>query len=111
MCVCVMCEMGGSTWVCYQDRLKGRALQLYNLTTNHHLWPSTFSIANQHTGHTRSEEILSTEGSRLYLVHLELAHIRITSDRKEVWARDLHHSTAFVEAAKSLVVSNVIGHG
>ena len=34
-----------------------------------------------------------------------------TSDRNEVWAWNLYHSTAFVEAAKSLALSNVIGHG
>ena len=28
-----------------------------------------------------------------------------------MWARDLYHSTAFVEAAKSLALSNVIEHG
>ena len=49
----------------------------------------------------------------LHLVHVELAHIKIwiTSDRNEIWARDLYHSTALVEAAKSLALSNVIGHG
>ena len=40
-------------------------------------------------------------------------HIWITLDRNEVWARDLHHFTALVEAAKSLAPSNVPvkGHG
>ena len=51
----------------------------------------------------------------LYLVHVELAYmyvrIWITSDRNEVWAQELYLSTALVEAAKSLVLSNVIGHG
>ena len=49
----------------------------------------------------------------LYLVHVELAHIRIwiTSDRNEVWSQDLYHSTALVKAAKSLAPSNVIRHG
>ena len=27
----------------------------------------------------------------LYLVHIELAHIKITSNRNEIWARDLYH--------------------
>ena len=49
----------------------------------------------------------------VYSVHVELANIRISinSDRNEIWAWDLYHSTALVEAAKSLVLSNVIGHG
>ena len=46
----------------------------------------------------------------LYLIHVELAHIKI-SDRNEIWAWDLHHSTALVEVAKSLAPSNVKGHG
>ena len=32
-------------------------------------------------------------------------------DRNEIWPRDLYHSTALVEATKSLVLSNVKGHG
>ena len=39
-----------------------------------------------------------------------MAHI-ITSDRNEIWARDLCHSTALVEAAKNLAPSNIKGHG
>ena len=46
----------------------------------------------------------------LYLIHVELAHIKITSDRNErAW--DLYHLTALVEAAKSLAPLDVIGHG
>ena len=41
--------------------------------------------------------------------HVELAHIRINNFGQEVWAWDLYYSTALVEAAKSLVLSNVIG--
>ena len=37
--------------------------------------------------------------------------LKITSDRNEVWAWDLYHSTALVEAAKSLSPLNVIGYG
>ena len=49
----------------------------------------------------------------LYLVHVQLAHIRIgiTLDRNKIWVRDLYHSTALIEAAKSLALLNVIGHG
>ena len=46
----------------------------------------------------------------MYLVHVELAHIRI-SDRSEIWAWDLYHSTVLFEAAKSLALSNIIGRG
>ena len=46
----------------------------------------------------------------LYLVHVELAHIKIWITSK-ICAWDLYHSTALVEAAKTLVLSNVIGHG
>ena len=35
----------------------------------------------------------------------------ITLDRNEIWAQDLYHSTTLIEAAKSLVPSNVKGHG
>ena len=35
-------------------------------------------------------------------LHVELAH-RITTDRNEVWAQDLYHSTALVEGAKCSV--------
>ena len=43
----------------------------------------------------------------LYLIHVELAHTCvITLDRNEIWAQDLYHSTALVEAAKSLAPSN-----
>ena len=38
-------------------------------------------------------------------------NIWTTSDRNEIWARDLHHSTELVEVAKSLALSNVKGHG
>ena len=37
--------------------------------------------------------------------------IKITSDRTEIWAWDLYHSTALVEVAKSLTLSKVIGYG
>ena len=47
----------------------------------------------------------------MYLIHIELAHIRICMDRNEIWVRDLYHSTALIEVAKSLALSNVIGHG
>ena len=51
----------------------------------------------------------------LYLVHIELAHtcmkIWITSNRNEIWAQDLYHSTAVVEAVKRVALLNVIGHG
>ena len=48
----------------------------------------------------------------MFLVHVELTHdiIRI-SDRNVIWARDLYHSTALVEAVKSFVPSNVKGCG
>ena len=44
------------------------------------------------------------------LTHVEVAHIKIliTSDRNEIWAK---HSTALVEVAKSLALSNLTGHG
>ena len=37
----------------------------------------------------------------MYLIHVELAHIKIgiTSDRNEVWAQDVYYSTALIEAA------------
>ena len=41
------------------------------------------------------------------LIHIELAQV----DRNEVWAWNLYHLTVLVEAAKSLALSNVIGHG
>ena len=46
----------------------------------------------------------------IYLIHVELAQ-KITLDRNEIWARDLYHSTALSEAAKSLALLNIIGHG
>ena len=45
----------------------------------------------------------------IHLVHVELAHIWITSDRNEVWAWDLCHSTTLVEVAKNFVPLNVKG--
>ena len=53
---------------------------------------------------------LNLHVSELYFVHVELAHIK-TLDRNEIWERDLYHSTALVEAAKRLALSNIIGHG
>ena len=50
-------------------------------------------------------------GALLYLVHVELTHIKISSDKNEIWAWDLYHSTALIEVAKSSVPSNIIGHG
>ena len=49
----------------------------------------------------------------LYLVHIELAHMKIwiILNRNEIWARDLYHSTAVVEAVKRVALLNVIGHG
>ena len=44
---------------------------------------------------------------RLYLGGIELEHIRIWTG----WAWDLYYSTALVEAVKSLVPLDVIGHG
>ena len=43
----------------------------------------------------------------LYLIHIELTHGIITSDRNEIWVWDLYHSTALVEVVKSLAPSNV----
>ena len=47
----------------------------------------------------------------LYLVHAELAHIKMLNFRQEQdIAQDLYHSTALVEATKSLAPSNVKIH-
>ena len=46
----------------------------------------------------------------LYTLFALSWHI-LTSDRNEIWARDLYHSTALVEAAKSLALSNITEYG
>ena len=67
-------------------------------------WVMNLAMSND-----QNHTLLFTQ-THLYLVHIELAQI-ITSDRNEVWVWDLYHSTALVEAAKSLALSNVIGYG
>ena len=48
-------------------------------------------------------------------VHTVYVHVRIkigiTLDRNEIWAQGLYHSTALIEAAKSLAPFNVKAHG
>ena len=46
-----------------------------------------------------------------FTLSLACTRILITLDRNEIWTMDLYHSTAFIEAAKSLVPSNIKGHG
>ena len=54
----------------------------------------------------------ASEVRRMYTSFTLSCHIKIwiTLDRNEIWVRDLHHSIALVEAAKSLVPSNIKGH-
>ena len=52
--------------------------------------------------------------TQLYItipIQVELAYIKIISDKNEVWAQDLYHSTALVEAAKVKHHNRKLGQG
>ena len=70
-----------------------------------------YSLYNETNAFTREGKhvcLILYLASDLYCTCTLLAHIKI-SDRNEIWAWDLYHSTALVKAAKSLVLSNVKG--